>query len=171
MSALGNNIETNMSATKIGGYGLKFINIKKENITMLTAAGTPKTINGEAFLMFDKNSNKDIISSLSSASISKNISVNTSKDDIRIKILNGTKINGLAAKAMEELNNAGYTKIDTGNAEISDKSIILANDSDKLNTINQDLNIKNSDKKENKREYNDYDVIIILGKDFTTFGE
>ena len=171
MSALGDNIETNMSPTEILSYGLKFMNIKKENMTMVTAAGTPKTINGESFLIFDKNANKDIISSLSSSSVSKNISVNTSKDDIRIKILNATKINGLAVKAMEELNNAGYTKIDTGNTELSDKSIILANDSDKLKTIKQDLNIKNSDKKENKEEYNDYDVIIILGKDFKTFGE
>ena len=171
MSALGDNIETNMSSTKILSYGLKFMNIKKENMTMITAAGTPKTINGESFLIFDKNANKDIISSLSSSSTSKNISVNISKDDIRIKILNATKINGLAAKAMKELNNAGYTKIDTGNTELSDKSIILANDSDKLKTIKQDLNIKSSDKKENKTEYNDYDVIIILGKDFKTFGE
>ena len=171
MSALGDNIETNMSSTKILSYGLKFMNIKKENMTMITAAGTPKTINGEAFLIFDKNANKDILSSLSSASTSKNSSVNVSKDDIKIKILNGTKINGLAAKATKELNNAGYSKIDTGNIEISDESIILASDSDKLKIIKQDLNINNSEKKENKTEYNDYDVIIILGKDFTTFGE
>ncbi|BCZ44720.1 transcriptional regulator [Clostridium gelidum] len=171
MSALGDNIETNMSSTKILSYGLKFMNIKKENMIMITAAGTPKTINGESFLIFDKNANKDILSSLSSASTTKNVSANKSKDEIRIKILNATKTNGLAAKAMEELNNAGYTKIDTGNIELTDKSILLSNDSDKLNTIKQDLNIKNSDKKENKAEYNDYDVIIILGKDFKTFGK
>ncbi|AWK50766.1 LytR family transcriptional regulator [Clostridium beijerinckii] len=171
MSALGDNIETNMSSTKILSYGLKFMNTKRENMIMITAAGIPKTINGESFLIFDKSANKDILSSLSSSSSSENASVNTSKDDIRIKILNGTKINGLAAKATKELNNAGYSKIDTGNAELSDKSIILANDSDKLKTVKQDLNIKNSDKKENKTEYNDYDVIIILGKDFKTFGE
>ena len=171
MSAIGDNIETNMPSTKILSYGLKFMNIKKENMTMVTAAGTPKTINGESFLIFDKNANKDIISSLSSSAVSKNISVNTSKDDIRIKILNGTKISGLAAKAKSELNKAGYTKIDTGNTELDDKSIILANDNDKLKTIEEDLNIKNSDEKENKTEYNDYDVIIILGKDFETFGK
>ena len=171
MSALGDNIETNMSSTDILWYGLKFINIKKENMTMVTVAGTPKTINRESFLIFDKNANKDIISSLSSSAVSKNIAVNTSKDDIRIKILNGTKISGLAAKAKSELNKAGYTKIDTGNTELNDKSIILANDKDKLKTIEEDLNIKNSDEKENRTEYNDYDVIIILGKDFTTFGE
>lgn len=171
MSAIGDNIETNMPSTKILSYGLKFMNIKKENMTMVTAAGTPKTINGESFLIFDKNANKDIISSLSSSAVSKNISVNTSKDDIRIKILNGTKISGLAAKAKSELNKAGYTKIDTGNTELDDKSIILANDKDKLKTVEEDLNIKNSDEKENKTEYNDYDVIIILGKDFETFGK
>lgn len=170
LSALGDNAETNMSATKILSYGLKFMNIKKENIAMATAVGTPKTINGESFLIFDKNENKDIISSINSSS-SKALTVNASKDDIRIKILNATKINGLASKAMKELNDAGYAKIDTGNTELSDKSIILANDSDKLNTIKKDLNIKNNDKKENKVEYNDYDVIIILGKDFKTFGE
>lgn len=171
MSALGDNIETNMSSGEIIGYGLKFMNVKKENMSMITAAGTPKTINGESFLIFSKNENKDIISSLSSSSSSKNLSANVSKDDIRIKILNATKINGLASKEMKELNNAGYTKIDTGNTELSDKSIILANDKDKLKIIKQDLNIKNSDQKEDKAEYNDYDVIIILGKDFASLGE
>lgn len=171
MSALGDNIETNMSSGEIIGYGLKFINVKKENMSMLTAAGTPKTINGKSFLIFNKNENKDIISSLSSSSLSKNLSANVSKDDIRIKILNATKINGLAAKEAKELSNVGYTKIDTGNTELSDKSIILANDKDKLKTIKQDLNIKNSDEKEDRAEYNDYDVIIILGKDFATLGE
>jgi hypothetical protein len=171
MSALGDNIETNMSASEILSYGLKFINIKKENMAMTVAAGTPKTIDGESFLIFDKNENKDLLSSLSSASITKVSPVNVAKDDIKIKVLNATKINGLAAKEVKELNNAGYSKIDTGNIEISDKSIILANNSDKLKIIKQDLNIKNSDKKEDKKEYNDYDVIIILGKDFKALGE
>jgi LCP family protein required for cell wall assembly len=171
MSALGDNIETNMSATEILNYGLKFMNIKKENMIMVTAAGTPKTINGESFLIFDKNANKDILSSLASSSVSEDLSQGASKDDIRIKILNATKINGLAAKVMKELNNAGYTKIDTGNTELSDKSEILANDTDKLKVIKQDLNIKASGEKENKTEYKDYDVIIILGKDFETFGK
>lgn len=171
MSALGDNIETNMSSTDILSYGLKFMNIKKENMAMITAAGTPKTINGESFLIFNKNENKDIISSLSSSSASRNLSLNVSKGDIRIKILNATKISGLAAKEMKELSNVGYTNIDTGNTELSDKSIILANDKDKLKTIMQDLNIKNTDQKDNKSEYEDYDVIIILGKDFASLVE
>lgn len=171
MSALGNNVETNMTTSEVLSYGLKFININKENMIMKTAAGTPKTINGESYLIFDRSENKDILSSLTSTVPAKNSSGNISKSDIRIKILNATKINGLAAKEEKALNNEGYEKIDTGNIELTDKSIILANDKAKLDTIMQDINIKNTDKKENKAEYNDYDVIIILGKDFATFGE
>ena len=65
IKALGDNVETNMSATKVLSYGLKFMRIKVENMTMTTAAGVPKTINGESFLVFDKNTNKDLITSLS----------------------------------------------------------------------------------------------------------
>jgi cell envelope-related function transcriptional attenuator common domain len=171
MTALGDNVETNLSPTDILGYGFKFIGIKKENVTMATVSGTPKTINGESFLIVDKNENKDILSSLTSSSASNKSAEGAAKDDIRIKVLNATKINGLAAKVAKELNDAGYTKVDTGNTELSDKSEILSNDADKLKTIKQDLNIKENDEKDNKKEYKDYDVIIILGKDFETFGK
>lgn len=171
ITALGDNVETNLSPTDILGYGFKFIGIKKENVTMATVSGTPKTINGESFLIVDKNENKDILSSLTSSSVSNKSAEGAAKDDIRIKVLNATKINGLAAKVAKELSDAGYTKVDTGNTELSDKSEILSNDADKLKTIKQDLNIKENDEKENKKEYKDYDVIIILGKDFETFGK
>ncbi|NRY61468.1 LCP family protein [Clostridium beijerinckii] len=171
MTALGDNVETNLSPTDILGYGFKFIGIKKENVTMATVSGTPKTINGESFLIVDKNENKDILSSLTSSSVSNKSAEGAAKDDIRIKVLNATKINGLAAKVAKELSDAGYTKVDTGNTELSDKSEILSNDANKLKTIKQDLNIKENDEKENKKEYKDYDVIIILGKDFETFGK
>lgn len=166
--ALGNNVETNMPATKILSYGLKFIGLGNEKLTMTTAVGTPKSINGESFLVFDKSSNKELITSLSSSGESL---VDTSKDNIRIKILNGTKISGLAAKLMEELNGLGYSKIDTGNIEGIDKSIILTNNNAILNIIKKDLNINRVDNKENKTEYNEYDIIIILGNDFINFGE
>lgn len=171
ISALGDNIETNMSPFKVLSYGLKFMSLKKENMTMVIAEGTPKTIHGESYLVFNKNENKDIISSLSSSAVVKNSSVNISKDDIKIKVVNGTKINGLAAKAMQQLKNAGYSKIDTGNTEVAEKSVILCNDKEKLKIVNQDLNIKNNENKDTGGEYKYYDVIIILGKDYASLGK
>ncbi|WP_053360043.1 LCP family protein [Clostridium butyricum] len=171
MSAIGNNVETNMSPFSIIKYGLKFMGVSNNDISMLTAAGTPKTINGQSFLVFDKNSNKDIISQLASSEVSSKSENGISKENIKIKILNATKINGLASELKINMNNIGYTKIDTGNTELSDKTVILSNNKNMLKTISKDLDIKNSGKKDDKAEYKDYDVIIILGKDFKKFGE
>lgn len=168
ITSLGNNVETNMPATKVLSYGIKFMNLKKSNLSMTTVVGVPKTIDRQSFLVFDKNSNKDLITSLSS---SGNSLVDKSKNNIRIKILNATKINGLAGGLMKELNSLGYEKIDTGNAELRDKSIILSNNEAMLNAIQEDVKIRKTDEKESKTEYDDYDVIIILGKDFKKFGE
>ncbi|MDU6036966.1 LytR family transcriptional regulator [Clostridium butyricum] len=171
MSAIGNNVETNMSPFSIIKYGLKFMGVSNNDISMLTAAGTPKTINGQSFLVFDKNSNKDIISQLASSEVSSKSENGISRENIKIKILNATKINGLASELKINMNNIGYTKIDTGNTELSDKTVILSNNKNMLKTISKDLDIKNSGKKDDKAEYKDYDVIIILGKDFKKFGE
>lgn len=171
MSAIGNNVETNMSPFSIIKYGLKFMGVSNNDISMLTAAGTPKTINGQSFLVFDKNSNKDIISQLASSEVSSQSENGISRENIKIKILNATKINGLASELKINMNNLGYTKIDTGNTELSDKAVILSNNKNMLKTISKDLDIKNSGKKDDKAEYKDYDVIIILGKDFKKFGE
>lgn len=168
LMALGDNVETNIPASKILSYGLKFIGVKSSNVSMATAAGVPKTINGESFLIFDKSANKNLTASLSSSGDSL---VDASKDNIRIKILNATKINGLAAELTQKLNGLGYTKIDTGNIEETGKSIILTNNDAMLKTIQKDVSISKTDEKESKTEYNDYDVIIILGKDFKTFGD
>ena len=171
MSAIGDNVETNMSPFSIIRYALKFMTVSKDDISMVTAAGVPKTINGQSFLVFDKNSNKDILSQLSSSGGSGSSDNSLAKGSIKIKILNGTKINGLAAELKTKMNNLGYTKVDTGNTELADKTVIMTNDKNMLKIIQKDMNIKNKSKKDDKDEYRNYDVIIILGKDFKKFGE
>lgn len=171
MSAVGNNVETNMSPFSIIKYALKFMTVSKDDISMMTVAGIPKTINGQSFLVFDKNSNKDMLAMLSSSKVSEDLESSVSRDNIKIKILNATKINGLAAELKTSMNNQGYTKIDTGNTNLSDKTIILTNNKSMLKTIQKDLDIRNNGKKEDKEGYQDYDVVIILGKDFKKFGE
>lgn len=171
MSAIGKNVETNMSPFSIIKYALSLMTVNKDDISMITAAGTPKTINGQSFLVFDKSLNKDMLSQLTSSGVSSKSENSVSKDNIKIKILNATKINGLASELKTSMNNLGYTKVDTGNTELSDNTVILSNNKSMLKTIEKDLDIKNRGKKDDKPEYNDYDVVIILGKDFKKFGE
>ena len=51
------------------------------------------------------------------------------------------------------MSNLGYTKIDTGNTELDDKTTILTNNKSMLKTIQKDLDIKRSGKKDDKDEY------------------
>ena len=170
MKAIADNVETNMSPFSIINYGIKFMFMDKSSLNMTTAAGVPKMIGGQSFLVFDKNSNRELISSLNSSSSGGGNSV--SKDNVRIKILNATKINGLAGEAKKALNVLGYDKIDTGNfIDTCDKSQVLCNDKTLAKSIKSSIGIKNIDEKPSKAEYADYDVIIILGKDFKELGK
>lgn len=169
LSAMGDNIETNMPSLKILKYGIGFLSVDKEDISMVTAEGTPKMINGQSYLIFDRNSGKGLISSSNTEKSAK--SIESSKANYKIKILNATKINGLASDLKDEMINLGYSKIDTGNTELSDRSVILSNNEEIIKTLKSDLTIRNSCKKEDKIEYKDYDAIIILGKNFKKFGE
>lgn len=166
--AIADNVETNIPAWRLLSYGFRFIGIDKEDLSMTTAAGTPKTINGQSFLVFDKNANKELISSLASSGSS---STEIAKSDIRIKVLNGTKVTGLAGQVKNVLNGLGYENIDTGNnVEICESSKVLCNNKSISNKIKSLTGIKNIDEKPSKTEYDDYDVIIIIGKDYKKFG-
>lgn len=168
LSAIGDNVETNMPSFKVLKYGISFLTVSKDDVSMVTAAGTPKMINGQSYLVFDKNANRDLVSY---GTVKNSSSSNASKANLKIKILNATKINGLAGKLKTEMIGYGYSKIDTGNTDLSDKSTILSNNSDVIKLLKSDLSIKNSGKKEDKTEYKDYDAVIILGKDYKKFGE
>ncbi|NFG57408.1 LytR family transcriptional regulator [Clostridium botulinum] len=166
IKALGDNIDTNMPPLKVISYGLKFSRINSEKIDMKIAQGTPKDISGESFLVFDKNLNKDIITSLSSTGKGTE---DISKSDITIKIFNGTKITGLAATLRDELTKIGYTRVDVGNIQERKDSLILTNNENIASKVESSVGISKIEKKPDKPEYKDYDIVIILGKDFKKF--
>ncbi|NFT92349.1 LytR family transcriptional regulator [Clostridium botulinum] len=166
IKALGDNIDTNMPPLKVISYGLKFSRINSEKIDMKIAQGTPKDISGESFLVFDKNLNKDIITSLSSTGKGTE---DISKSDITIKVFNGTKITGLAATLRDELTKIGYTRVDVGNIQERKDSLILTNNENIASKVESSVGISKIEKKPDKPEYKDYDVVIILGKDFKKF--
>lgn len=166
LNAVADNVETNIPSSKVLKYLISFMTINKDDISMVTIEGTPKMINGQSYLVSNKSANENI---LSSGTVKNHNISNVSKSNLRIKILNATKINGLAGKLKDEMMNNGYSKIDTGNTSLSDKSIIISDNDDIIKMLKNDLNIKNSSKKDSKPEYKDYDVVIILGKDYKNY--
>ena len=110
--SIADNMDTNMSAMDILTYGLKIYLSKKNGFIMSTVYGFPKMINGQSYLVFDKAKNQSLINSLTS-STSKEVD----KSQVKIIVLNGTDINGLAAQVKTSLVGNGYTNVETGNTD------------------------------------------------------
>ena len=69
-------------------------------------------INGQSYLVFDKAKNQSLINSLTSST-----SEEVDKSQVKIIVLNGTDINGLAAQVKTSLVGNGYTNVETGNTD------------------------------------------------------
>ena len=166
LDSIAENMETNMSSWDIVSTGLKAI---RADIEMKTIKGTPKMIGGQSYVVFEKNKNKELISSLASGGES---SANK-KTSTKILIENATKINGLANRGKTALQVFGLTNKDTGNAAgLQEKSVIYTNDNDLKRLMKSEMgDIEKIEDKPNKSEYEQYDVVIVLGKDYKKLGE
>lgn len=96
-----------------------------------------------------------------------------SRDSLKIKVINCTKIKNLAALTQEELNKKGYTKVDIDNGQEVEKTKVLVREENAKPLIKSDFNFDNFTKEISngidKEKY--YDVIILLGKDYKKIGE
>lgn len=96
-----------------------------------------------------------------------------SRDELAIKVYNCTKIKGLAANAQLAFKDKGYTRIDTGSSEELKKSKIYIRSEEAKLFIENDFDIDNIEvgipTKYDAEEQ--YDVVIVLGKDYKKIGE
>ena len=165
LDVVATNIKSNMSAYEDIKYGLKILASKGKGISMSTIKGEAKMINGQSYVVFDKSASSELIASLNSTSGNTNNKVN--KESTKIMILNGTNINGLASQVKTDLAAAGFSKVDTGNSDLVDKSIIKTdNKTLKENIIEILPNISKSEGKSEESNYSAYDIVIVLGADY-----
>lgn len=167
LNSIAENMDTNMSSFNMINYGLKFMTLNN-GLGMKTIQGDPKTIGGLSYLVFNKSSNEELLESLKSgASISAG-----NKKDSKILVLNGTKIVGLAGRAKTALEVGGWSKIDTGNTDPHEKSIIQTDDKDiKKILASQMGEVTKFEGKPSDSKYTDYDAVIIIGNDYKKLGE
>lgn len=91
------------------------------------------------------------------------------RQDLKIQVLNGSQIAGIAKKTKIMLEKLGYQKIDIGNAENSDSKeteISLKNDKkDYFDLLRNDLkgSYKISSQAGELKQGSDYDAVVILG--------
>lgn len=168
LEILPKHIETDMAPKTIVALGNKYLFGGNKNITMYTLKGTPKTIDSLSYLIYDEKSNKEVLAILDGKKEASSVEL-FSKESLKIKILNGTRIEGLAAECEDYLEKKGYKNIKIGNAYETAKSEIKLRDKDMKSFIENDIKIQkvtSLDEKDDK-----FDIIIILGKDYKKFGE
>ena len=159
-------IETNMPTDKIINYGLALTSLKAENINMYTLQGESKYIDNISYVVYDKKSNSEILKALDDDANLEDI--NKIKD-LKIRVLNATKIEGLAAECANVLKSVGYSDIEIGNFEESEKSYIEVDDKELKESLKDTLGIRKT--KKLRHDEKKYKAIIILGKDYVKFGE
>ncbi|GAB6169317.1 LCP family protein [Clostridium carnis] len=170
LDVISKNVETNMPAKKILGLGLKVLSLKKSDIIMTTVKGESEKIYGQDYLVVDKESNKDLINTLNSSNLSNgSVLTDVKRENLKIAVLNGTKVNGLAGGLQSDLYKIGYVMVETGNSQVRDKSVIQVNNKELKSLLESDTGINNFEKI-SMDEYKGYDAVIILGKDYNLFG-
>lgn len=170
LNAISENVETNMPAKELVSLGMKIMRLKPSDIIMTTLQGEPQYIYGESFLVADKEYNMDLINSLSSSDPSSSSNITTIKrEDLKVIVLNGTNISGLASTARDKLLARGYENVEVGNStEAVNKSVIQTNNKDLKDLLKSDIDIEKIEKISGS-EYKDYDIVILLGEDYNLF--
>lgn len=162
VDAITSNIKTNIPPSEIIKLGFNIMKIKEEDIGMSSVQGYFEDLEGQSFIVADKELNKDIIKSLSIGSLYKKA---INKCEMKVMILNGTNTNGLASILKNKLYDLGYGTISTGNTEKTEKSkIIIEKNNELKELLINDIGVKNFDEKI-MDEYKEFDVVIIIGED------
>lgn len=121
LSTIPDYIETDMSPEEIIKYGYAVTKGDKSSINMITLQGEAKYIGNVSYFIYDREKNRDIVYTLKTGGTAqKDNNTEIDKSEIKIKVLNGTKVNGLAADCERKLKEMGYSNIVTGNGERRD---------------------------------------------------
>lgn len=173
VNVLKNNVETDIPLEVLVSYGMEGIKVDSNNIEMITLPGEGKYVGNVSYFIEDKKATEELKSQLKSSDSKEGSPSKISRNDLSIKVLNCTKINGLAGIVEKELKEKGYSKVDIGNGVERATSQILIREESARGFMENDMNIKDIEEgipsKYDKN--NSYNVIIFLGKDYKDFGE
>lgn len=169
LKAISDNVDTNIPANKLISLGMKVLRLNSSDIVMTTLQGEPEKIYGQDFLVAYKDNNRDLINALNADNPSAADNITSIKrEDLKLLVLNGTKIDGLASSARDKLQSLGYSNIEVGNTTAVSKSIIQTDNKELKQLMKSDIDIEKFEKI-SKSEYKEYDAVILLGEDYNLF--
>jgi LCP family protein required for cell wall assembly len=108
-----NTVDTNMTVRDILSLKRIMEQAGPEGIRMATLPASPRTIHGQSALELDPEE------------VQRTVDRVLWGQGIRVAVLNGTDVGGLAAKAAELLEENGYDVLETGNAERKSETTLI----------------------------------------------
>ena len=164
------NVQTDLSLNQIMAYGLSFAKMDKEDIIVTTLKGEIKEVDGISYFLYDKSQIESLDTPYENL---ESLNALAYKNTIKIKIINCTKIKGLALEAKDKLESLGYSNISVSGTNELNKTEIYFNDEKYKELILKDFGYykveKNMPSSFDKDK--EYDVVIALGKDYKKVGE
>lgn len=164
LSSLPKYVETNMEPNEIVKYAYNFLKVEKSDMQISTLKGEAKYIGKISYFIYDENANRDIISIFREKTIGNSYDIN--KEEIKVEVLNGTNVNGLAATIGNKMKKKGFLDVSVGNTKRAKESKVIANGLDKktLKDISKELGIKNVENSSlgDKGKF----IQVIIGEDF-----
>ena len=164
------NVQTDLSLNQIMAYGLSFAKMDKEDIIVTTLKGEIKEVDGISYFLYDKSQIESLDTTYESL---ESLNALAYKNTIKIKIINCTKIKGLALEAKDKLESLGYSNISVSGTNELNKTEIYFNDEKYKELILKDFGYykveKNMPSSFDKDK--EYDVVIALGNDSKKVGE
>lgn len=180
VDATSKNVKTDLTFTDMFSLGLKLRGIGTGKAQMTTAPGQPKVIGGVWYYIVDADAFQRLLSSFESRSEvevveQKKPEVSKStRGDIKLAVLNGARVQGLATTVGKELERKGYADVARANSESAySKTTIYYSDenSSKAGTVAADLKgaaeplLQRNDDLTSEYEV---DVVVVLGSDYQT---
>lgn len=158
---LSTNLSTNMTPSEMNKYAFKAAGINKEDINMYRIPGDSKYIDGISYFIYDKQKTDDLVATIFGDGR------DNEEGQVRVEILNGSGVEGLAARVAKMLESEGFEIVRIGNVDGMEYSSTHVYDrkgkEENAQKVAKVIDIKNYevdiDDKVNA------DVTIILGKD------
>lgn len=177
VDAASKNIKTDLTFLQIVSLGRK-LQGAGDQMQMATVPGTPKYTRGGWYYIVDEDAFQQMLETFKSAQEvprepeAESESSSDEREGIKVTVLNGTGVAGLAAKVAGDLGKAGYGGVNTGNAEgaYSRTTVYYApGESSKAGLVASDLEgAREPVIEEGAGVTSDHDatVVVVLGSDY-----
>lgn len=170
---LSRNLKTDLSLSDITKYAIAFAKNKPEKIDTAIIPGEGRYQDNVSYYYVDSQKAMEIASSMfgenTNGEASQTVSQMTysiSNNAIKVEVLNGTKISGLATKYADELKKLGFNVIKIGNIsgiDYTDSRVYIRNDAEKANKVAKALSINYVENDKNNNS--NIDVTVVIGED------